>query len=438
MEILYLILGVVIGAILIYFITSNRFIKKHVGLESENKMLQSSEQFIKEKNEELNDQLEVKEKQILDLTSNLSTKSSDLKHLSEKLNEQKQDIEQLQDKFKIEFKNLANEILEEKSQKFTQQNKINMDEILKPLGEKIKDFEKKVEDTYDKGVKDQSDLKVELRRLHDLNLKLDEDAKNLTNALKSDVQKQGNWGEMVLEKILERSGLIKGQEYVLQDSTRNEEGELFKPDVVLYLPDNKHIIIDSKVSLLDYEEFVNSDDELIRTSSLKKHVDSIKKHIKLLSDKKYYTLEKFDTPDFVLMFLPIESAFSIAIQTDPNLYNLAWDNRIVIVTPTTLLATLSTVASIWKHEKQTKNALEIARQSGDLYDKFKGFIDDLIDVGNKLRMTQKSYEASMNKLTSGKGNLVSRVERIKKLGAKTSKSIPEKILERLDEDEQIT
>ncbi len=435
MEIIYLFVGLVIGALLLYFVTNNQFMKKHAGLESENKTLQANEQFIKEKYNELNQQMLLKDDQILDLTAKLSARSTDLTHISEKLSEQKQDVEKLQDKFRIEFKNLANEILEEKSQKFTQQNRTNLDEILKPLGEKIKDFEKKVEDTYDKESKLRFSLKEEIKRLEELNQQVSRDTVNLTKALKGDSKTQGNWGEVVLENILEKSGLVKDREYFIQTSFTKDDGRRMQPDVIVTYPGKRNVVIDSKVSLTAYERYTSEEEEDKKEKAYKEHIVSLKSHINELSLKNYQDLYQLNSLDFVMMFLPLEPAYLLAVQRDPELWNYAYDKRILLISPTNLIAALKMVESLWRQEYQGQNVQEIARQSGDLYDKFKGLVDDLIEIGNKLKMTQKSYEASMNKLTTGKGNLISRVERIKKLGAKTSKSIPEKLLERLEEEE---
>jgi DNA recombination protein RmuC len=302
--------------------------------------------------------------------------------------------------------------------------------LLSPLKEKIQVFEKKVEDTYEKGLKDQTDLKAELKKLHDLNLKISDEANNLTRALKGDVKKQGNWGEMILERILERSGLTEGREYQKQESVLSENGQRFQPDVVIHLPDQKHIVVDSKVSLVAYERLVNCDNEKDRMIHVKEHLMSVRSHIKILSEKHYQHAQGFNSPDFVLLFIPIESSFSIAVQEDQDLFSYAWDNKVVIVSPSTLLATLRTIASIWQQENQNRNALEIARQSGALYDKFVGFIEDMESIGKSIDSTRKNYEMATNKLFTGSGNLVKRAENIKKLGAKTTKELPlDKLLE---------
>jgi len=380
-------------------------------------------------------ELEEKEATILDLNRQISAKTSEYNGLLDKLKEQKAEVEQLQEKFRIEFKNLANEILEEKTQKFTEQNRTKLDEILKPLGEKIRDFEKKVEETYDKESKQRFSLEKEIKNLADLNQQISADAKNLTTALKMDTKKQGNWGELVLEKVLESSGLVRGQEYEREISTRSGQGDVYRPDVIVNLPDNKHIIIDSKVSLLAYNDFIAAESMEEKEKQMKLHLFSIRNHVKMLSEKSYQNLEAFDTPDYVLLFIPIESSFSLAIQSDAELFTYAWDRNVVIVSPTTLLATLKTVASIWKHEKQTQNAIEIARQGGLLYDKFVSFLADLDKLGNQIDTVQRTYDDAHRKLSSGSGNLIGKVEKLKELGAKASKEIPKSLLDKSDEPE---
>jgi len=273
-------------------------------------------------------------------------------------------------------------------------------------------------------------LKEEVRRLAEQNIKISEDANNLTRALKGNTKTQGYWGEFVLEKILERSGLEKDREYKLQVSTKNIDGETIRPDVVVFLPDDKNIIIDSKVSLTAYESLVNADNDEDRERFTKEHVNSLRSHLKLLGDKNYQTAESLNSPELVLMFVPIEASFGIAVQTDKELFNYAWDKKIVIVSPSTLLATLVTISSIWKQEKQTKNAIDIASKSGALYDKFVGFIADLTEVGKKMDSAKDSYKDAMSKLTEGKGNIVRSIENLKTLGAKATKSIPQNILDR--------
>ncbi|PHS60578.1 MAG: DNA recombination protein RmuC [Flavobacterium sp.] len=364
----------------------------------------------------------------------LSKKESELQNIEQRLQEQKAEVEKLQEKFTKEFENLANRIFEDKSEKFTKQNKENLDLLLNPLQKKIESFEKKVSDSQTDSVKMHSALKQQLEGLKDLNQEMSKEAINLTNALKGDSKAQGDWGEVQLEIILEKAGLSNGVHYTTQCGYRDEDGNLKKPDCIINLPDKKNLIVDSKVSLTAYEGYYSAEDEELKDSNLKKHVASIRKHIKELSDKRYTDLYGINAPDYVLMFVPIEAALLLALNENNNLYLEAFDKNVVLVSTSTLLATLSTVSSIWKQEDQKKNVMEIARQAGALYDKFSGLIDDLMGVGKKLDAAKTDYSAAMNKLSTGKGNLVTSVEKIKKLGVKTKKSLPEAILKRAEED----
>lgn len=371
----------------------------------------------------------IREENII-LVSRLEKAKTEYLNLQEKLQVQKAELEEIQKKFTTEFENIASKILKKNSEEFTLANQKNIGEVLTPLKEKIHLFEKKVEDTYQKGLKDQTDLRAELKKLYDLNHRISEEASNLTKALKGDVKKQGNWGEVVLERILERSGLNEGEQgYQKQFSDTSDDGKRIQPDVVINLPDNKHIIIDSKVSLIAYERAVNANTEEERVKFVKEHLFSLKTHIKGLSEKHYQTAKNLNSPDFVLLFIPIEASFSLAIQEDQELFSYAWDQKVVIVSPSTLLATLRTIASIWQQENQTRNALEIARQSGALYDKFVNFVGDLENIGKGLDSTRKTYDQAMNKLHTGSGNLIRRVEKIKMLGAKATKELPKNLVE---------
>lgn len=444
MDLLFLIVGLAIGFTLAWFI------KKPVNAGNSEETLQlrdalmsavkesstykgSSEVLLQEKTR-LTEQVASQQETIVALNAKLSGITNANQSLEQKLAEQKQELNNLQAQFTKEFENLANRIFEEKSQKFTDQNKANLDDILKPFKDRIKEFETKVETAYDKEMRDKISLREEVKKLYELNTKISEEAHNLTKALKGDTKKQGNWGELILEKVLERSGLQKDQEYRTQVVTKNVDGEIIKPDVVVFLPDNKHLVVDSKVSLTAYEQLVNTDDTDLRERLMKEHVNSVRSHIKLLSDKNYYTSNEFSSPDFVLLFMPIESAFSIAVQADADLFTYAWDRRCVIVSPTTLLATLRTVSSLWKIESQNRNALDIANQAGALYDKFEGFVKDLLDMGKKMDDSKKAYEEAMKKLSTGTGNLVKRVENLKTLGAKATKSLPQNLLDRAVEE----
>ena len=370
------------------------------------------------------------------LSITITKTNATLENSEKTLRENKKEVEQLQEKFSKEFENLANKILDEKSQKFKQQNKESIHEILNPLKEKIQTFEKKVEETNKESIGRHSALNEQIKGLKDLNLKMSQEAINLTKALKGDSKTQGNWGEMILERVLEKSGLEKGREYDLEKSfaVDAEYKTRLRPDVIINLPDNRKMIVDSKVSLTAYEQFVNSENELEKAKYLKEHVNSLKRHIDQLSAKKYEDLYQIESPDFVLLFIPIEPAFAMALEEDGQLYNKAFEKNIVIVTPSTLLATLRTIDSMWQNEKQQKNAIEISRQAGALYDKFVGLYQDLIKIGRKMDDVKKDYSSAMNKLHDGKGNLVTSVEKIKKLGAKAKKSLPESSIERAIEE----
>lgn len=352
----------------------------------------------------------------------------EFRNMQEKLSTQKAELEEIQNKFTQEFENIANRLLKQNSKEFTESNQKNMGDILNPLKEKIQTFEKQVGEAFEKEMRDKGNLIKEIQQLHELNKKMTEEANNLTKALKGDSKKQGNWGEVVLERILERSGLTKGREYETQFTVRNEDGDMLRPDVIVRLPEEKHLIIDSKVSLVAYEAYVNAETTEQKEKFLKQHIDSIKNHIKGLSEKNYPNVKTLDSPDFVMLFMPIESSFSVAISAEIELFNFAWDKKIVVVCPTTLLATLRTIAALWRHEKQTQNALEIARQSGALYDKFVGFLADLEKIDKSIDSAKNSYNDALNKLKTGRGNLIDSTEKIKKLGIKTEKHIPEKYL----------
>ncbi len=357
--------------------------------------------------------------------------------LNEKLNTQKEDLENIQEKFTKEFENLANKVLEEKSVKFTEQNKENIKQILNPLQEKIKTFEDKVDKTHKESIDYHAALRQQILGLKELNEQMSKEAVNLTRALKGDSKTQGNWGELILERVLEKSGLEKDREYVLEKSfnTDDENKTRLRPDVIINLPDGKKMIVDSKVSLTAYEQYVNSDDEIEKIQFLKDHINSLNRHVSQLSDKKYEDIYEIESPDFVLLFVPVEPAFAVAINNDNQLYNKAFEKNIVIVTPSTLLATLRTIDSMWQNEKQRNNAVEIARQAGALYDKFEGFVTDLTKVGKKMDEAKNEYKGAMNKLVEGRGNLITSVEKIKKLGAKAKKSLPQNIIERANEED---
>ena len=373
--------------------------------------------------------------QIIDLKSELSAKEERIKILNEKIKEAQETKEEIEERLTKEFENLAHKILELNSEKFKKQNKEQIDTLLSPLSEQIEKFKKKVEDTNEKGVERNAMLMQKIISLESLNNKLSQDALNLANALKGDSKTQGDWGESRLELLLEKSGLTNGVHFSTQAAYKDDEGKLKKPDFIINLPENKHLIIDSKVSLTAYVEYYNAEDELTEQQAIKRHLDSIKRHYMELSDKDYPNLYGINTPDHVLMFVPNEPALMLALNEDKNLYLNALEKNIVLVSASTLLATLSTVASIWKQEDQKRNALEIAKEGGLLYDKFEGFVQDLIKVGKSLKSSKDSYEDAMNKLTEGRGNIIKKIENLKDLGAKTKKSLPQNIIDRANQDE---
>ena len=359
----------------------------------------------------------------------LTKKEADFENLWQRNKEQKEEVEKLQEKFTKEFENLANKILDEKSSKFTEQNKENMKNILSPLQDKIQLFEKKVEDTHKESIDYHAALRQQILGLREMNLQMSKETINLTRALKGDSKMQGNWGELILEKVLEKSGLEKDREYFVQQGHTTETGKRVFPDIVINLPDSKKMIVDSKVSLTAYEKFINEEDESLKNGFLKEHVNSIKRHVEQLSEKNYQDLYQIESPDFVLLFIPMEPAFALALNEDTTLYNKAFEKNIVIVTPTTLLATLRTIDSMWTNQKQQENAFEIARQAGALYDKFVGFVADLSKLGKKIDDSKAEYQEAMNKLIDGSsGTLIKRVENLKKMGAKAQKSLPESLL----------
>ena len=422
MEFVYLIFGLLIGSVVAYLFLKNKFSSQITKAEERNRIYE-------ENIKQLTAELASERAKVFDLNSSLSSLRSDY-------NNKKEEIEQLQKKFTTEFENLANKIFDEKTTKFSEQSKTNLQEILNPLRERISEFEKKVEETNKESIKGHASLREQLQMLKDMNQQITQEAKNLTQALKGSTKTQGSWGEFILENILQKSGLVKGREYKTQEVIYSEEGKRFQPDIIVSLPDNKSIVIDSKVSLTAYEKCISSEDDLQRQLALKEHITSIRNHIRNLSSKNYQSLYQLESLDFVLMFMPIEPAFALAVQNDAELFNDAFDKNIVIVSPSTLLATLRTVASIWRQENQNRNALEIARQSGALYDKFQGLITDLIDLGKRMASMQKGYEEAMKKLYTGRGNLVSSIEKIKRLGANTTKSLPQQLLDRVDDEDK--
>lgn len=338
-------------------------------------------------------------------------------------------LNESKEQLSVAFKNIANEIFEDKSKKFVDNNKESLSTVLSPLQDKIRQFEKRVEETYDKESKERFSLAREIKQLQELNTQISEDALNLTNALKGDNKAQGNWGEMVLESLLENSGLVKGREYEIQVSLQSAEGAKLQPDVVVHLPESRDIIIDSKVSLKAWDAYCSSDDATEKEELLRQHVQSIRSHVKALSGKDYQKLAGISSLDYVFMFMPIDAAYSVAIQNDATLSQFAFEKNIVFVSPTMLLTTLKLAQNLWRLDQQNQNAVEIAEKAGGLYDKFANFVNDLEDIGTRIDSTKKSYENAHKKLRSGTGNLIKRVEDLKTLGAKTSKKLAHDSLE---------
>lgn len=385
-------------------------------------------QLLKDEKTRLLDELLFERTQLAQVSKELENTKAYYQSQQEKLQEQKIEVEQIRTQFQREFENVAEKLLKEKSKEFIDVNRNNLDIILNPLKENLKAFEDKVEKVYNMEAAERNTLKGVITQLMDLNKQISDEAQNLTKALKGDNKKQGNWGEVILERVLERSGLVRDQEYRVQAAMQATDGTRYQPDVIIDLPDDKHLIIDSKVSLIAYERLVNADTEEDRKLFAKAHIESIRGHIGGLSSKKYHDLYKINSPDFVLLFVPIESSFSIAVQLDEELFNYAWDKKVVIVSPSTLLATLRTIASMWKQERQNRNVLEIARLSGDMYDKFVGFLGDMDSIGRNINQTQSAYNTALNKLSEGRGNLTTTAEKIKKLGAKADKQIDQKFI----------
>ena len=450
MEILYIILAFILGAVLAYFILKSSSVSRKsyeelqqnfnqkeadfnkiiAEISAENKAqiqkIAEQQELNERQNSEIKD-LQNDKNQLIGLKSQLAAQNESLQQL---LDSQKEEIVKIQEEAKLQFENLANKILEEKTLKFTEQNQQNLKNILNPLQEKITDFEKKVENTHKESIDYHAALRQQILGLKEMNLQMSKETLNLTKALKGDSKIQGNWGELVLERVLEKSGLEKGREYEIQKSFTTEEGNRVQPDVIINLPDGKKMIVDSKVSLTAYEKYINEEDDEQKSSFLKEHVNSLKRHVEQLGSKNYQHLYQMESPDFVLLFIPIEPAFAIALNEDTQLYNKAFERNIVIVTPSTLLATLRTIDSMWTNQKQQENAYEIARQAGALYDKFDGFVTDLVKIGKKMDEAKTEYEGAMNKLVDGKGNLITSVQKLKIMGAKAKKSLPDAIINR--------
>lgn len=428
LELIYLFAGVLLGGAIGWFMAKN----KGDSADLNTYKAQSEERF--SQITELKSKLDKEEVENDVLQKELATVEANFRNLEEKLRTQKEELEELQKKFSMEFQNLANKIFEEKSQKFTEQNKSNIGEILNPLKEKIEKFEEKVEKTGKESQLSNTALKEQILQLKELNMQMSKEAESLTRALKGDSKAQGNWGEMQLEAILQKVGLEKNVHYEKERNLKNEDGSNQRLDYIIKLPDDKYLILDSKVSLTAYSNYFQAEDDLEKERHLKNHINSIKAHIKMLSEKQYQNLYDINQPDYVMMFVANEPALTMALREDQDLYEKALDKNIVLVSTTTLMATLRTISYIWKQDLQNKNALEIARQAGNMYDKFVGFVDDLTTVGTNMDRAKNSYEEAMKKLFEGKGNLVKRAEDLKSLGAKTNKQLDNRIVDRISEE----
>lgn len=438
MDILYFIILFTLGALCAYLLwRSGKHVsrEKHATLIEEKQAveivlakMQQREELLSLENAAMAQSLERERQERQALERTLEGTNAYLQAQQEKFQEQKEEISTIKQQFNVEFQVLANKILEEKTLKFTEVNQRHLALLLDPLKEKIKSFEERVEKTYNHEAAERNVLKGVVEQLMLQSNEIKNEANNLTRALRGDNKKQGNWGEVILERVLERSGLTKDQEYRLQASFTDEKGKRLQPDAIIDLPDSKHLVVDSKISLIAYERWVNAETDEEKLIYLKQHIYSIENHVRDLSVKNYQEIYGIHSPDFVLLFMPIESALSTAVTSKPELFSDAWDRRVVIVSPSTLLATLRTIASMWKQERQTRNVLEIAREAGALYDKFVGFLTDMQQLEAYLHKATEKHADAMKKLSSGSGNVIRKVENLKTLGAKTTKKIDDSFL----------
>jgi len=438
-QLLFLVIGLVLGGAIARLLLKLKLQNGHIDKKDleENYISKALHQQLQQQSDLQQENLYEKDEELRVLNARLASQEQIILNLEEKLDVQKQELQRLEERARNEFENLANRLLEEKSQKFTTQNQEQLHHILHPLREKIKAFEENMEKRFLEETRDRVSLKKEIEHLRTLNQQLSADANNLASALKGDNKTQGDWGEIQLELLLQKAGLVKDIHYLAQPSF-SDNGRQKRPDFIINLPDDKQLVIDSKVSLKAYDQFCQSEDDLESKATLKAHLDSIRQHVKNLSSKNYQQLYQINSPDYLLLFIPIEPAFALAIQEDQRLFLDALEENIVIVSSSTLLATMRTVSFIWKQEKQKKSVLEIARQSGLLYDKFCNFVDDLRSIGQRLNQAQSSYHDAMNKLVDSKkygDTLVGRAERIRALGARTTKRLPGDLLDAAGEEE---
>ena len=385
----------------------------------------------------LNERIEALQRETRQLNAALSRSETQTEEQQKATEEKLRLLSTAREELSLSFQNIADKIFDEKSRRFNQDSAVSLDGLLKPFADRIKEFETKVNEVYSSESRERFSLEREVRKLAELNVQISQDAVNLTNALKGQTRIQGELGQIILEKTLETSGLVKDREYVIQKSFTNEEGKRRQPDVIVYLPENRQLIIDSKVNLPTYQEYCRLTDGPERALVLKRHITAFRKHIADLEDRRYQDLYKLNSLDFVLMFVPYEGAFSLAMQGDDTLFNYAFERNVVIVTPFTLSATIRTIANVWKQEYQNQNALKIAKQAGRLYDKFVAFISDLTDIGRKLNAAQESYDHARNKLVSGRGNIVNRIEGLTLLGARAKKKLPQDLVAEAAEEESV-
>ncbi len=393
---------------------------------------------LKQEREKLTTDLEEKQEELTQLKVTVSSLKTTLDEEREQNQDKLKLLEEAKEQLKDQFKNLANEIFEKNSEKFKIQSKDSLDSIIGPFKEKLAEFHNTVQVTHKEGSKERHTLELQLKNLKTLNERLSEDANNLTSALKGESKTRGIWGEMILEKVLENSGLHKGREYETQVSVRDEEGSRHLPDVIIHLPEEKDLVVDSKVSLNAWERLCSAEDEPEREKALKEHILSLRTHIKQLSVKSYEELEAIRTLDYVLMFIPIETAFLTAMEHEPGLFDEAFKKRIVIVTPSTLMVTLRTIENIWRYEQQNQNAKEIARQAGGLYDKLEGFVQSMQDVGKSIGKADSAWQKAFSQLNTGKGSLISRAQKLKELGVKTKKDLPPELVEQAEASDEMS
>ena len=417
-------LAIGLGALVAYILKQRGSKEASDSLAAENRLLKEEIQRAQQVENSLREELRQSDAERIE-------KATLNDELNKKLESQVAEQEKLTKQMHEKFENLANKILDQKSAKFTEANKENIKSLLEPLDKDIRNFRKKVEDIHEKDVSQHASLKEFLGNLQQAQAKLSEDARNLTTALKGDSKKQGDWGEFILERTLEASGLVKGLEFSMQESFDRQ-----RPDAIIRLPEDRAIVVDSKVSLTAYERSIGTDDEDLKKQALKEHLQSLKKHVDELSEKDYSAIEQINAPDFVLLFIPIEPAFGAALTQDPDLYQYAFERKIVLVTSSTLMATIKTVANLWKLEKQNKHAHDIARRAGLLYDKFVGFLSSIDDIGKALGKATDAHEKAFSQLSSGSGNLVGQVEKLKAMGIRTKKELPQSFSRELDANQE--